>query len=114
MYHACLRVTRLHGPTHITPVIELAAQWAQPYAEVRTINDNNLDVKYFVLLLLTDGGIQDQGEAIDMLVECTGLPLSVVIVEMGETEDPFLKDVASEVKANQELRETGEREFIHF
>jgi len=114
MYHACLRVTRLHGPTLLNPLVTLGGKWARKYAEVKTKNTNNIDMKYFVLVIITSGGVQDQQEVVNTLVACTGLPISVVIIEIGNDEDPFLRDVATEVRSNQELREVGVRDFIYY
>lgn len=110
MYLSCLEVARLHGPTYFGPVLELAANWATPYAEVHA--DKELDMKYFVLVIFTDGGVQDQQLAVNTLVEMTGLPISVVMIEMGDEQDNFLANVTAEVKANQALRDVGERDFI--
>jgi len=96
----------------LNPVLDLAAKWAAPYAEVRTVNDNGLDMKYFVLVILTDGGVQDQQLAVDTLLEMSGFPISVVMIEMGDEHDHFLANVKAEVKANQALRDFPERDFI--
>jgi len=112
MYLNCLEVARLHGPTNLNPVLDLAAKWAAPYAEVHTIADNGLDMKYFVLVVLTDGGVQDQQLAVNTLLEMSGLPISVLMIEMGDEPDHFLANVKAEVKANQGLRDFGERDFI--
>jgi len=113
MYNSCLQVLRLHGPTMLNPVLDIAAKWARPYAEVPAEGGAPRQLKYFVLLLITEGGVQDQHAVVKTLVECTALPMSVIIVQVGHEEDPFLRDVALEVQANQELQETGVRNFIH-
>jgi hypothetical protein len=38
---------------------------------------------YHVLLILTDGGIHDLRECIDIIVECSFEPLSVIIIGIG-------------------------------
>jgi hypothetical protein len=37
-----------------------------------------------ILFILTDGEIHDRQEAVDLLVECNTLPISVIIVGIGE------------------------------
>ena len=42
---------------------------------------------YHVLLILTDGNIHDIRETIDLIVECSFEPLSVIIVGIGDDSD---------------------------
>jgi vacuolar-type H+-ATPase subunit F/Vma7 len=41
---------------------------------------------YHVILILTDGVIHDMRETIDEIVECSKLPLSVIIVGIGDAD----------------------------
>jgi len=41
------------------------------------------DMKYFILLILTDGAITDLSDTIDAIVTATAFPLSIVIVGVG-------------------------------
>ena len=41
-------------------------------------------LRYFVLLLLTDGGVTDYAETVRALVDASHLPLSVLIVGVGD------------------------------
>lgn len=46
------------------------------------------DVKeYMILLILTDGVIHDKEEVKDLLVKCGKLPLSVIIIGIGNGDD---------------------------
>ena len=69
---------QLHGPTRLGPVLSTASRWAE---EVAVTQDNQ---KYFVLLVLTDGGVTDYGETMRALVEASHLPLSVLMVGVGD------------------------------
>ena len=42
---------------------------------------------YHVLLILTDGGIHDLRECIDLIVDCSYEPLSVIIIGLGDSFD---------------------------
>ena len=42
---------------------------------------------YHVLLILTDGGIHDLRECIDLIVDCSFEPLSVIIIGIGGDSD---------------------------
>ena len=39
-----------------------------------------------ILLILTDGDIYDKDEVKDLLIECSRLPLSVIIIGIGDCE----------------------------
>ena len=42
--------------------------------------------EYMILLILTDGDIYDKDEVKDLLIECSRLPLSVIIIGIGDCE----------------------------
>lgn len=69
---------QLHGPTKLGPVLTTACRWAE---EADVSQDNQ---KYFVLLLLTDGGVTDYADTVRALVDASHLPLSVLIVGVGD------------------------------
>jgi len=76
-YHKSLNIVRLWGPTHFGPIL-------------RTINDmiraENDKLKYNVLMILTDGMIDDVDETINQLVIGSRLPLSVIIIGVGTAD----------------------------
>lgn len=43
--------------------------------------------EYMILLILTDGVIHDKDEVKDLLVKCSRLPLSLIIVGIGNGDD---------------------------
>jgi hypothetical protein len=45
-------------------------------------NDNN----YTVLLILTDGAITDSSQTIDAIVQASYLPLSIIIIGVGNAD----------------------------
>jgi hypothetical protein len=47
-------------------------------------NINAINQQYFVLLILTDGEIHDMQDTIDLIVKGAHLPLSIVIVGLGD------------------------------
>lgn len=42
---------------------------------------------YYVLLILTDGRYMDEEQTIESLLECSRLPISVIIVGIGDAAD---------------------------
>ncbi|CAA6669063.1 unnamed protein product [Spirodela intermedia] len=78
-YASALHNVSLSGPTLFGPVINMAAQSA---SSSLSFNIN----KYFVLLIITDGVITDLQGTIDSLVKASDLPLSVMIVGVGDAD----------------------------
>ena len=66
----------LAGPSNFAPLIKRV---------IATIKMENDPLKYHILLILTDGVIDDIGETIDALVNGSFLPLSVIIIGIGNS-----------------------------
>ena len=74
-YHDIIKKDKLTfaGPTEFTPIIKKVIS--------RMITKNILE--YHILMILTDGVIDDLQDTIDILVEASTLPLSVIIIGIG-------------------------------
>ena len=77
IYHECIEKDKLTfaGPTEFAPIINKV---------ISRIKNNNLE--YHILMILTDGVIDDLQETIDALVEGSFLPLSVIIIGIGDAD----------------------------
>ena len=77
IYHDCILKEKLTfaGPTEFSPIIQ---------AVMSKIDEKTFD--YYILLILTDGVIDDLQETIDCLVAASFLPLSVIIVGIGNAD----------------------------
>jgi hypothetical protein len=64
----------LSGPTVFAPIIN----------EVCKQVEDSKDTKYTVLTMFTDGGINDMKETIEAIVRSTYLPISIIIVGIGD------------------------------
>ncbi|XVF06587.1 hypothetical protein REPUB_Repub06bG0062100 [Reevesia pubescens] len=78
-YSNALRNFTLAGPTLFSHVINTAAQMASQAIS----NDIR---KYFVLLIITDGVLTDIQETMDALIRASDLPLSILIVGVGNAD----------------------------
>ena len=76
-YHNALRNVQLWGPTYFCPIIRTINEMI--------IKDNN-QLKYQILMILTDGMIDDIDETIKELVKGSFLPLSVIIIGVGRED----------------------------
>jgi hypothetical protein len=78
-YRDSLNMVRLYGPTNFAPLI-------------RTVNEcvkrelsNNL-WSYAILMIITDGLINDMDKTIDEIVEASYLPISLIIIGVGSAD----------------------------
>ena len=87
VYRTALSCVTLSGPTYFAEVLNTVAELASLHA-------SQVDQKYFVLLLLTDGVVNDMDASIDAIVRASALPLSIIIVGVGTTnfEDMHVLD----------------------
>ena len=76
-YRKFITQIRLSGPTHFAPMIRDLNN------EVQSNLRNGMTMGYNILLILTDGQIDDLQDTIDELVEASFLPISVIIVGIG-------------------------------
>uniref|UniRef100_A0A0D9WFU7 C2 domain-containing protein n=1 Tax=Leersia perrieri TaxID=77586 RepID=A0A0D9WFU7_9ORYZ len=78
-YSSTLYSVHLAGPTLFGPIINKAAEIASHSLQY----GNN---KYFVLLIITDGVLTDIQETKDSIVRASDLPLSILIVGVGNAD----------------------------
>ena len=76
-YHNAINNVELWGPTNFAPIIR---------AMNRIIKEQNHKLKYHILMILTDGVIDDIDDTIEELVEGSFLPLSVIIIGVGNQD----------------------------
>ena len=76
-YQKCLERIVFAGPTCFSPIIKKV---------IDMINAKNNIMEYEILMILTDGVINDMDETIDALVEGSFLPLSVIIIGIGDAD----------------------------
>jgi len=77
VYHNCIQKILFSGPTYFAPIINKI---------ISNIKEQNDPREYQVLMILTDGIIQDMQNTIDSLVEASYYPLSVIIIGIGNTD----------------------------
>ena len=77
-YRQFITKVTLWGPTNFAPMINDLNR------EVKENLKNGLVMHYNILLILTDGQINDMQDTIDGLVEASFLPISVIIVGIGD------------------------------
>lgn len=68
------------GPTNFAPILELVNDWVE--SEPCTQDSQ----AYKILLIVTDGIITDMQKTIDQIVRGSELPLSIIIVGVGNAD----------------------------
>lgn len=76
-YRSILPKIVLSGPTYFAPLIK---------GVISNIQFNNKPMVYNILLILTDGMINDMDATIDAIVEASFLPLSIIIIGIGTAD----------------------------
>lgn len=87
IYSNCLNNVELSGPTYFEPLLEEVCKFADAGFQKNPRN-------YTVLLILTDGIIHDMEETVELVVQAAELPLSIIIVGVGNEnfEDMMVLD----------------------
>ncbi|GFR41227.1 hypothetical protein Agub_g1900 [Astrephomene gubernaculifera] len=91
-YRKALREWSLSGPTYFAPVIRKAASMA-----AESLQSGGMP-KYTCLLILTDGEVTDMDATVEAIVEASGLPLSILIVGIGNDNFTKMKTLDSDQK----------------
>ncbi|XP_049848528.1 copine-9-like [Schistocerca gregaria] len=84
-YYQSLTWVTLHGPTNMAPIIRKAADKA------RTYHSKSAQQTYLVLLILTDGDIDDSSQTTDAIAAASYLPMSILIVGIGDDDFKTIK-----------------------
>jgi len=79
-YRNILNQTRLYGPTFFHHIIDQVIS----VVKQDVMGENKMN--YNILMILTDGIIDDMDETIDSLVEASFLPISVIIIGIGDAD----------------------------
>lgn len=69
----------MHGPTKLSEILDLAIKYAN--------EEDSLQIKsltYYILMVVTDGVINDYEDTVDKIVTASTMPLSIIFVGVGE------------------------------
>jgi len=77
-YRNFIQEVKLYGPTYFGPLIN----HCNDIAKKNILNDT-----YYIIIILTDGIINDMQDAIDAVVDASVLPMSIIIIGIGPGGD---------------------------
>ena len=70
---------------------------------------------YHILLILTDGAIHDMKDTKDLIVECATLPLSIIIIGIGNADFSKMVELdGDDVRIRNSLGQQAARDIVQF
>jgi len=105
-YFNSLYNVQLYGPTNFSPVIRHVAKFADAYQSDPT--------NYFVLLIITDGIITDFEETKRSIIQASHLPISIIIVGVGNEDFEAMDDLDSDDSLLRSGSLVASRDIVQF
>lgn len=115
VYRSALEAVKLHGPTKFAPIVRLAANLAKQF-EHDDFSDSQTKMKYFVLLIVTDGVVNDMQDTINEVVRASKFPISIVIIGVGDEDFSLMDELDADVTplVSSETGEQMTRDIVQF
>jgi hypothetical protein len=108
VYKSMVERVRFSGPTNFAPLISEAMNSVQ-----RGYESNKMT--YSILLILTDGQITDFQETVSVLVKCSVLPMSVIIIGVGAEDFGQMDKLDSDNRLLKDSQgNTAARDIVQF
>jgi len=107
-YRDCCKAVMFSGPTLFAPLIGAAHYIA---------NQNNcsqVHQKYTVLVIVTDGVINDMDVTMAQLIEASTQPLSIVIIGVGNADFSDMRQLDSDDKLLRQNGKVAARDIVQF
>ena len=106
-YRKTIEKIHFAGPTYFEPLLSLI------FTTIASMDNSGLN--YNVVLLLTDGIINDMEKTVDLIVESSNLPVSLIIVGVGNADFSNMKRLDSDGKALVSSKgKKSERDIVQF
>lgn len=105
-YRFALNRVKLYGPTNFAPVVKEIMKKAE-----RLRMDGS---RYQVLLIITDGAISDMAATKAAIIAASALPLSIIIVGVGNDEFENMNELDSDDRMLSHAGRTAERDIVQF
>jgi hypothetical protein len=105
-YYNSLHNVQLYGPTNFSPVIRHVANFAEAYK----FDSSN----YFILLIITDGIITDFEETKRSIIAASNLPMSIIIVGVGQEDFSAMDDLDSDEELLRSGSLVAQRDIVQF
>ena len=109
-YKESLNKIKLSYPTYFSQIIKKVVE------EINyDLNNKKEENHYYILLIFTDGTINDTQETIDSIVEASKLPLSIVIIGIGNNDFTSMEILDGDEKPlTNSFGEKRKRDIVQF
>ncbi|PAA63504.1 hypothetical protein BOX15_Mlig028292g1 [Macrostomum lignano] len=104
-YRQCLDEVRPSGPTHFAPVIRHVSRLAVGHQD---------GSRYYVLLILTDGTIDDWTDCKRAVIEASYLPVSIIVIGIGNGNFTEMELLDQDVWLLEEGGQKACRDIVQF
>lgn len=110
VYKSAINTVHFYGPTIFNELIQTAVQYAS------SVEVSQKRQQYFILLILTDGIINDIDHTIDEIVTAGEYPLSIIIVGVGNEDFSLMEQLDADIQPlySKRLKKTMERDIVQF
>ncbi|KAL3085191.1 hypothetical protein niasHS_010260 [Heterodera schachtii] len=105
-YRTTLQSVLLYGPTYFEPTVRYASQ--------KCANFPHDGSRYQILLLITDGLIDDMVKTKLAIIEASSLPLSIIIIGIGDEDFSKMDELDSDELLLQENNLVAKRDIVQF
>uniref|UniRef100_A0A915EI09 Copine C-terminal domain-containing protein n=1 Tax=Ditylenchus dipsaci TaxID=166011 RepID=A0A915EI09_9BILA len=107
-YATAIHQVKLSGDTNFAPTINAFASKTRAFYT----GNPNRDYKYQILLIITDGIITDMSETKKAILEASKLPLSIIIVGVGDADFSAMKELDGDDKTLEYNGEKAKRDIV--
>ena len=104
-YQQAIAAVELYRPTNVAPVINHVANFAERVTQVQ---------QYFIFLFLTDGVITDMKETKLTIIRASALPMSIIIVGVGQADFAAMVELDSDDAALNVGSSVARRDIVQF
>ena len=109
IYKESLLKIKFKGPTKFSPIINKVMN------DIKFIIENKSINYYGILMILTDGIINDMEETLKLIVDCSFLPLSIIIIGIGNANfDNMEKLDGDEIPLTDFDKRVSKRDLVQF
>lgn len=107
-YNMALSNVILYGPTNFSPIIKKVIE------KCELLENESKGSNYHVLLIITDGKISDREETIRSIIKASFLPISIIIVGVGNDDFETMNELDADNVPLRDGRTVMNRDIVQF
>lgn len=107
-YKGCIPNLMLSGPTLLAPIVNAVTN------STRSQGCRQDNQRYTILLVLTDGAINDVDETINAIIDASREPMSIIIIGVGSADFTDMNVLDSDKGLLKRGSKVAERDIVQF